>query len=242
MARSFRAVRLLRPGLPALPEGAPTVVYSNHPSWWDPAFHIVLTTTFLPRHTTFGPIDAEALERYGFMKRIGLFGVEPGSRAGAARFLEVGRHVLADPARTLWMTAQGTFADPRAAVPIRAGLAHLMARVPGTVAVPLALEYPFWGEKRPEALAAFGAPVAAPPSKDVPRAVRTRNLQAALQRGLDETMERLSAAARERDPAAFEPVLGGRRGVGGVYGAWKRVTARAAGRAHDPDHIMDHTT
>lgn len=240
MRGGFRAVRLLRPGLPDLPAGAPIIVYSNHPSWWDPAFHIVLTTMFFPRRTTFGPIDAEALERYGFMRRIGLFGVEPGTPAGAARFLEVGRHILSDPSRMLWMTAQGNFADPRADVPIRAGLAHLMTRVPEAVAMPLALEYPFWGEKRPEALAAFGRPVAGP-AGDVTRAERTRALQDALQRGLDATMARLSDAAQARDPAAFQPVLAGRRGVGGVYGAWSRLAARASGRNHDPDHIPDET-
>ncbi|TFL16298.1 lysophospholipid acyltransferase family protein [Jannaschia formosa] len=231
MRRGFRAVRMLRPGLPDVSADAPLVVYSNHPGWWDPAFYIVLQGRVL-RREGFGPMEADALERYGFMKRIGIFGVDPGSRAGAARFLRVGAHVLSDPRRCLWMTAQGRFADPRERpVELRPGLAHLMARVPGAVALPLALEYPFWSEKRPEALCHFGPPIA--------RAADADAWQAALTEGLEAAQDRLAAAAMARDPAAFETVLGGRRGVGGLYGAWSRLRAATRGKSHDPDHLPD---
>jgi 1-acyl-sn-glycerol-3-phosphate acyltransferase len=233
MAGGFRAVRLLRPGLPDLDPARPLVVYSNHPGWWDPAFYIVLQTSLFPDREGYGPMEAEALERYGFMKRIGIFGVDPGTRAGAARFLRVGSHLLADPARTIWMTAQGRFADPRERpVSLRPGLAHLMARVPGAVAVPLAMEYPFWSEKRPEALAAFGVPVNGLDDADA--------WQAALETGLTRAQDDLAAAALARDPSVFETILGGARGVGGIYGAWTRLRDALAGRRHDPDHLADH--
>ena len=232
MHRGFRAVRVARPGLPSLPEGAPVVVFSNHPGWWDPVFYIVLQTTLLPDRQGYGPMEAEALERYGFMKRIGIFGVDPGSRAGAARFLRVGAHLLSDPSRMIWMTAQGRFADPRERpAALRPGLAHLMARVPGAVALPLAMEYPFWSEKRPEALCRFGAPVAAAGDADA--------WQAALTGGLEAAQDALAADAQARDPARFDTILGGARGVGGVYGAWQRLRAAAGGRRHDPDHLSD---
>jgi 1-acyl-sn-glycerol-3-phosphate acyltransferase len=54
MRRSFRAVRLARPGAPRLPEGRPVVVYSNHPSWWDPAFFIVLAPRLFPDRESYG--------------------------------------------------------------------------------------------------------------------------------------------------------------------------------------------
>jgi 1-acyl-sn-glycerol-3-phosphate acyltransferase len=233
VARGFRALRVARPGLPVLPPSRPTIVYANHPSWWDPAIFIVLADALFPGRAGFGPMEAEALERYPFMRRIGIFGVTPGSPRGAARFLRIGAHVLSDPRRMLWLTAQGRFADPRARpVTLQTGLAHLMARVPGAVAVPLALEYPFWSEKRPEALAAFGAPVTAD-------GTGVASLHATLTQALEVTQDDLARHAMARDPAAFERVLGGRAGVGGVYGGWHRLRDGLGGRPHIPDHLPD---
>ena len=225
MRGAFRAVRLLRPGLPALPDG-PVVIYANHPGWWDPAFFIVLHDRLLGARTAFGVMEAAALDRYAFMKRIGLFGVEPGTRAGAARFLRVSDHVLSQPGALIWMTAQGRFADPRERpAALQGGLPALMRRRPLT-ALPLALEYPFWSEKRPEALAAFGAPVTDPD---------------ALAPALEAAQDRLAEAALARDASRFEDVMRGRQGQGGIYGAWQRARALATGRRYDPSHLSDGT-
>ena len=230
MRRAFRGVRVLRAGLPDVARDRPVVFYANHPGWWDPAFFIVLQHRLFPGGQGYGPMEAAALERYPFMKRIGIFGIDPESRAGAARFLRIGTHLLDDPSRMIWMTAQGRFADPRERpVTLRPGLAHLMARVPHAMAVPVALEYPFWSEKRPEALAAFGAPLTG-----IGPAAAWRD---ALETALTATQDRLALAAAAREPEAFETILGGARGVGGVYGLWSRLRDIAAGRGHDPDHL-----
>lgn len=230
VAGHFRALRMLRPGLPELPADAPLIVYSNHPGWWDPAVCIALHDAQFPGREGYAPMEAEAIERYGFMKRIGLFGIEPDSRAGAVRFLKVGQAVLSDPRRMLWVTAQGRFADPRERpLRLRAGVAALMARVPGAVALPLALEYPFWSEKRPEALLAYGAP-------------QREASEDALEEALAGTMDRLAEAAMRREPAAFEDVARGRQGVGGVYGLWSRLRAKAAGRAYVAEHMAEDRT
>src|SRR5690606_26651620 len=42
LRRSFHAIRLARPGVPAVMDGQPLVVYANHPSWWDAALVPVL--------------------------------------------------------------------------------------------------------------------------------------------------------------------------------------------------------
>lgn len=231
MRRHFRAVRLARPGLPALPEGRPVVVVATHPSWWDPAFIMVLMRRY-PGRAGFGPMDRAALDRYAFFRRVGIFGVDEG-RAGAARFLATAAGILATPSHMLWVTAQGRFADPRERpLSLRPGIAHVLARNPHAVAVPLALEYPFWSEKRPEALAAFGE-VVEPGASATDWATR-------LETALTATADNLSALALARDPTAFEDVLRGRAGVGGVWGAWQMSKATVAGRRHVPDHVADH--
>ena len=236
MAGAFHAVRLAEPGVPeavrALPPGRPLIVYGNHPSWWDPAFAMVLIPREFAGRACFGPIEAAMLDRYRFMRRLGLFGVEPGTRAGAAAFLRTSRAVLDAPSRMLWVTAQGSFADPRARpVALRPGVAHLMASVPGAVALPVAFEYPFWTESRPEALARCGPPLEGAGSAEAWRA--------RLEEALTEAMDALAADAVARDPAPFRDLLRGRAGVGGVYDLWRRARAGARGERFSAAHMPE---
>ncbi|WOI57743.1 lysophospholipid acyltransferase family protein [Palleronia sp. LCG004] len=234
MRQGFRAVRLARPGLPDLPGDRPLLVYANHPSWWDPAFFILLAAEIFTDRESYGVIEAPMLEKYRFMRRIGLFGVERDPRRGGAQFLRTGERLMADPARMLWVTAQGGFADPRLRPPeLQGGVARLMARCPETVALPLAVEYPFWSEKRPEALALFGTPVTHD-GTEPPEALNGR-----LSAALDTAMGDLADRATARDPAAFTRLLAGRSGVGGIYDAWGRLRAAAQGRRYVADHMEE---
>lgn len=234
MRACFRAVRLAHPRLPDLPKDRPLMIYSNHPSWWDPAFFIVLADRLFAERESYGPIDAAMLDRYRFMRRIGIFGVTQDGRRGAAEFLRTAERIVADPRRMLWITAQGEFTDPRARpVALRGGSARLMARRPEIVAIPLALEYPFWTEKRPEALALFGAPVIAERG-ETPDALNAR-----LATGLQAAMDDLAGRAVRREAARFDRLLSGASGVGGLYGGWSRLRAATAGRRYAPDHMEE---
>jgi 1-acyl-sn-glycerol-3-phosphate acyltransferase len=230
MRRHFHAVRISKAGQPRLPGGRAAIVYSNHPSWWDPALFIVLSTTLLQNRTGYGPMDAAALARYGFMRRIGVFGIEPGGRRGAADFLRTGRRILEDPSAILWVTAGGDFADPRVRpVRLRPGVAHLMAAQDGLVAVPLAMEYPFWTERSPEALCRFGEPLQA-------GGASVAEWQRRLEEGLSFTMEALAADAITHDPALFDLVLEGSAGIGGIYDLFRRGRALVRGERFVPEH------
>jgi 1-acyl-sn-glycerol-3-phosphate acyltransferase len=230
MRRHFDAVRVAKAGLPRLPQGRAAIIYSNHPSWWDPALFMVLNTTLLRDRKGYGPIEAAQLERYRFMRRIGVFGVEPGTRGGAATFLRTSAAILADPEVVLWITSEGAFTDPRLRpVRLRPGTAHLMARGVGVVAIPLALEYPFWTERLPEALCRFGEPLQADRGS-------VASWQARLEEGLAATMDALAADAIARDPGRFDLVLEGRKGVGGIYDLFRRARAAARGERFDPEH------
>jgi len=233
MRRSFHAIRLARPGWPELPPGRPVIVCLNHPSWWDPAFLIVLGTTRFADRPGYGPIDADMLRRYPFLGRIGLFGIRPESVSGATAFLRTGLAILRDPAAMLWITAEGAFTDPRVRpVRLRPGVAHLVRRMPEAVVVPLALEYPFWNERTPEALARFGTPLDAAAFAGLDAGEINGRLVQALQ----DTMDALAADAVGRDPARFVRLLDGRAGVGGVYDLWRRGRAWLEGRRFHAGH------
>jgi 1-acyl-sn-glycerol-3-phosphate acyltransferase len=231
MRQHFHAVRIARAGLPRLPEGRAAIIYSNHPSWWDPALFIVLATTYFPGRPGYGPMDATALARYGFMRRIGIFGVEPDTRRGAADFLRAGTAILSNPDAMFWVTAEGAFADARRRpVRLRAGTAHLLAKRDDIVAVPLAIEYPFWTERLPEALCRFGQPIHGGECRSVTEA-RDR-----LENELASAMDALAADAMARDPGRFETVLRGRSGVGGIYDVFRRLRAAIRGEQFVAEH------
>lgn len=229
--RRFHAIRLSRSGLPAATSDRPIIVYSNHPSWWDPALYIILQTKLFPGRRGFGPMDAAALRKYGFMRRLGIFGIELDAPRGAARFLRTSLALLSDPRHVLWITAEGAFTDPRARpLRLRPGVAHLARHIPDAVILPLAIEYTFWNESSPEALARFGSPIASG---------RERTLgewQETLENALTATMDVLAAESMARNPGLFTPLLRGLTGIGGFYDAQRRLKALLAGRRFDPTH------
>jgi hypothetical protein len=167
------------------------------------------------------------------MERIGLIGIDPATRAGAARFL---RTVRAASRRTdviYWITAQGEFTDPRVRpAGLRPGVGHAAAAADRGLIVPLVLEYPFWNERCPEVLIAFG-----PAVRLGEPATRTADeWNEMLARGLEAAQDRLAAAARTRDAAAFTTLLSGRVGVGPAYDTIRRVKAWLRGKPFDASH------
>ena len=88
LKRQFHALRVDACGLPPeLDPGTPAVVYLNHASWWDPLLMMWLGANVYPGRDQYGPIEASQLQRYGFFKHLGIFGVEKGTASGARVFL-----------------------------------------------------------------------------------------------------------------------------------------------------------
>jgi 1-acyl-sn-glycerol-3-phosphate acyltransferase len=228
----FHAVRLLG-SVPRL--SGPTVIYANHPSWWDAAIFVWLSATIFADRPCAAPIDAAMLRKYPFFARIGAFGVEPGTFAGASAFLESASDVLAANG-VLLVNAEGRFADVRPRrLAIQSGLAHLAARVPHARFIPLAFEYTFWDEKRPNALLHFGAPIAAADLAAEDRGAATQRLQQALAG----TMDRLAEAGTARDASRFDILLTGRVRIHRIYDAWRTLSSKLAGKRFDAAHRAD---
>ena len=232
-ARHMRALRVAAWGLPRDYGHRPLIVLANHPGWWDGVAFMLLSQALFPGRTMFIPMQAEALSRYRFMTRIGVFGIEGGSPRGAVAFLRTARHVLAAPDRMLWMNAPGRFSDPRERpVPIAPGVIRLPEMAPDALVIPLALDYPFWTERKAEMLAAFGEPIEAAVLNAMDRDARLT----AISDALGAAMDRLAEDAISRDPARFRTLQRGREGMGGIFELWRRTRALARGERFDPRH------
>ena len=233
-ARHFDAIRLSgEEGLATIGD-EPLVIYTNHPSWWDPILFMLLSQEVFPDRTAYGPMDSAALEKYGFLTKLGVFGVEQGTRAGAVQFLRMGESLLKRDGATLWITAEGHFTDPRRRpVDLRPGLSHLVRRVGNVRAIPLAVEYTFWNERLPEILVRFGDAVDFTASE---RSKPVTEITERLNRKLESTLDELESLALERDPSLFHTLLLGRSGIGGIYDSWRRLKATAQGKSFDASH------
>ena len=230
-SRHFHAIRISRTGLPRATAGRPVILYSNHPSWWDPALYILICDMLFRDRAGFGPMDLAALGKYGVFERMGVFGVEQNAPRGAAQFLQTSLAILSRPDTMLMITAEGAFTDNRVRpISLRPGLAHLVRRVPGAVILPLALEYAFWNESRPEVLMRFGEPL----QSDREGSVADWNTR--LEHALTQAMDELAAETVTRNAALFQPLVKGGAGIGGVYDIYRRARALAQGRRFDPSH------
>ncbi len=232
MSKSFHAVRISRSGMPPALQGKPLLVVLNHPSWWDPLMGMVLADLFAGYHH-YVPIDAAALRQYRIFEPLGFFGVEVGTASGALAFLRTGTAILSRPLHAIWVTAQGKFTDPRQRpVQLRPGVGHLVRRIHDVIILPLAIEYPFWQERYPEALAHFGSPIVVKVGKD--HSVDEWMLK--IETGLTQAQDDLATAATSQDPNRFETIIGGSVGVGGIYDWWRRLKSRLSGKQFSSSH------
>ncbi len=235
LRRHFHAVAIERDSLARvrIDDSLPLVVYSNHPSWWDPLIGHFLHRVAFPNRQFYAPIDAAALEHYGVFEKLGFYGVRLESLHGARAFLTKSLAIASAAGTAIWITPEGRFRDARDhAAELMPGLPHLCRRMETGVAVPLALEYAFWDERLPNCFARFGPPI---PVDDSPRLSKPewdRMLTAAMRANQAALAEHV--IRRRDDP--FENLLRGRLGAGGVYDTMRRMKAWARGRAFRATH------
>ncbi|MDQ6939350.1 MAG: lysophospholipid acyltransferase family protein [Verrucomicrobiota bacterium] len=221
--RHFHAVRILKNKMP-FDCAQPLVIYLNHAAWWDPLVSLLLAREFFPQRNSYGPIDAAMLERYSFFRRLGFFGVEQQTAAGARDFLRTAQAILASSGNAIWLTPQGRFTDVRTR-PLRLqnGLSALTKRVPNAAVIPLAIEYSFWTEPRPEILVAFGQPILA-------------SNESVFGEALENLQNELAEQSCRRDPNAWLTLNRGKPGVHAIYDIWRRLKSQLRGKKFAPEH------
>lgn len=199
MRATFSAVRV--DGLERLRQAldlGPTLVVSNHGSWWDPLVALLLTDQLQADGRAL--MDGRNLARLPFFRLLGAFGVDlEDPRDGALALRYASRH-LAGPGCLVWVFPQGRerHEDPRPLgfLPGAAAIARL-AR--GCRVVPVAIRPAFVGAERPELLIAVGAPL--DPSRAIEAGRQAQ--EAAVQAELD----RLERWLADPELRAGQPVL-----------------------------------
>jgi hypothetical protein len=225
MRSKFHAVRIAQGTSSVLAslnqEPAPVIVLMNHASWWDPLVALFVGSALCPARSACGPIDIEMLRKFGFFRKLGLFGIDPESPGSVRTMVDyVRERFQKDDRATLWITPQGRFADVRAPLEIRPGAAMIAARTQGVRVLSLAIEYPFWLDQKPEVCVRLAEIACAADSK-------TTDWQRAMAQGMRDNAHTLAELVIAREPSAFE-TLGAVQGArtNPVYDWWLRVRGK----------------
>lgn len=222
LRRSFRALRIAHDER-IRKNDAPLILIANHPSWWEPITGLLIAEALMPHRRHFAPMDARPLRRFPILGRVGMFPIEAGTSRGAVTFLQTAKNILQDQRNVLWLTPQGRFADVRERpAKFAGGLGVLLSQIREATIQPIALEYTFWNERQPEALALVGEPIFQTPSDPKHAEDITRICEEKLTAAQDE----LATLSILRDPQPFTKILEGRGGTQGLYGAWQRLLGR----------------
>jgi 1-acyl-sn-glycerol-3-phosphate acyltransferase len=230
--RHFHALRIAHAErFPA--DAHPLVVCINHPSWWDPLTILMVSRFLAPARFAYAPMEAAALQHYGFFRRIGAFPVDNHSIRAGAQFLRHAKSVLARPEAILWMTPEGHFTDVRTRPAAwKTGTAALTRHLPACTVVPLAIEYTYWDERLPEILCSVGMPLRFTHESSASSEARNAELESAM----TVAQEDLAQRAMQRDAALFTTVFAGRAGVSATYDLWQRAQSALRGKPYVAEH------
>ena len=212
---------------------SPIIAYANHASWWDPIAAMLLHKTYFSDRTFYAPMDADALEKYQILAKLGFYGVRMNRFDGASTFLRVTKSILESKTTTIWITPEGQFSDVRDhSLPLMPGLSHLASTNAGVTFLPVAFEYGFWNESRPQIFARFGSPM------DSNTPLQKGEWNEMLTDRLRQTQCELSTSVQTRDPAAFKYVIESRPIRLGLYDHLRSWFAFLKGKPFDPRHMV----
>lgn len=197
---------------------SPMVALLSHASWWDPLLALLIWRRFLADRDIMMPMDEAQLRRFGFFRRLGVFGIDPDDPKS---FDGMRNHVIQRFARgdrvVLGLTPQGRFTDPREPMRLRPGAAAIAAALPETPGVvAVSVEYVFWQDARPEVLIAVEEVDA--PEGDGSTAAWQRSMSDAMIRSRD----RLAESAIARRSEDFNIVIGAGARINPLMDAWLR--------------------
>jgi hypothetical protein len=239
VAKQFQsfAIQVNSAELDRIPPTTPVVVLANHASWWDPISASLIRQKYLSNRIFYAPIDADALKNYRIMADLGFYGLKLNTIRGAADFLATTQAILETPNSALFITPEGKFTDVRDHSPdLMPGLSHLISKVPEVVFVPLALEYGFWDESRPQIIAKLRNAIHCVHRKHAETELSKSQWNELLTQRLRQTQTELANSVIQREESAFQYVIASRPKRLGWYDYFRSWRAFLRGHKFDPRH------
>jgi 1-acyl-sn-glycerol-3-phosphate acyltransferase len=202
------------------PSSLPTLLYANHPSWWDGYMAFFLSDERW-RREAYLMMEEPQLARYSFFRYCGVFGVDRHDPREGMRSIIYAADLLGRrPGRLLWIFPQGEITpNDRRPLGLFRGAAHIAKRAAPVRCVPVALRFEFVMEQRPEALIRFG------PAHTVKPDVDAKALHSEMEARLTAEVDHLRDDVIEGRTAQYVTALEGRDSVNvrwDKFRAWMR--------------------
>lgn len=239
--RGFHGVHLDPSSIEVLDElnrhAGPAIALGNHPGWWDPLVAVLLSKLYLPDRPMLAAMDRAELERFGILRRIGVFGIDPDdSESLAAQVDFLTQRFSERPNATFWITPQGEFTDVRLPIRLRPGAAAVAARLdPAPKVVALAMDYCFWNDRKPELCMRVSRVEAQARSGDRPS---TTDWMRAMTGAMQDNQRLLTERVLRRNPEEWVAVIAGRthQRTNPIYDLWLRARGRSGALRTRRDH------
>jgi 1-acyl-sn-glycerol-3-phosphate acyltransferase len=157
-SQDFQGIQLLG-GRPALPSTGPVMLPSNHTSWWDAFFALLLAERVFDRPLyTLALVDT--VRRFPFFTKVGCYGFDAADKGDVRAMLRWTSDLLDGPERPLLLYfPEGRLTpDVKAPYALKHGLRALTPNTP-TPMVPLYVSLHFLNERKPTVFLALGEPL-----------------------------------------------------------------------------------
>lgn len=157
-ASDFQSIQLLG-GRPQLPADGPVMLPSNHTSWWDAFFALLLAERVFERPLyTLALVDT--VRRFPFFTKVGCYGFDAADKGDVRAMLRWTTDLLDGPERPLLLYFPEGRLTPDTGAPytLRHGLRGLTPAKP-TPMIPLYVSLHFLNERKPTVFLALGEPL-----------------------------------------------------------------------------------
>jgi 1-acyl-sn-glycerol-3-phosphate acyltransferase len=188
---SARGIEMLR----NLPADRPVIIFCNHTNWWD-AVMIYLLTREMKHKACYCMMEEKQMTHYRFFAWLGAFSVDLSSPIRSAAALRYAQRLLQVNETAIFIFPQGRICRRNEMIEVKPGTEYLAKSAPRAMLVPLAMNYEFFREDRPNALIEVGQPF---PGLEC--------TEGRISHDCNETFARVQQAAREQDLADFTPLF-----------------------------------
>lgn len=139
----------------------PCIFYAPHSNWWDGLVGYNLCKRFFNKKIN---IMVEELNRFPILSLVGAFSVDKTSPQQAIKALKYSVEVLKDKEKVIWIFPQGIINPPNARpIEFQTGLTYIaqnsIKEYGGINLCPLAINYAFLREDKPEIIVDVGEPI-----------------------------------------------------------------------------------
>jgi 1-acyl-sn-glycerol-3-phosphate acyltransferase len=186
----FQSIQLLG-GRPSLPPDSAVMLPSNHTSWWDAFFALLLAERVFDRPLyTLALVDT--VRRFPFFTKVGCYGFDAADKGDVRAMLRWTSELLSGPERPLLLYFPEGRLTPDVGAPyaLKHGLRALTPAKP-TPMVPLYVSLQFLNERKPTVFLALGEPL----SFEADYAPNPRALEEAFERLRTRTHEQIAKGA-----------------------------------------------